>query len=173
LDNKTIRELAIKIHQQNVDMGWWDNPRSIPVFVDLFHSELSEAMEGLRKNLMDDHLPQHPMFLVEVADFVIRVLDTLGANQYFLNIHFSDDVTDAPEFEGDDLELLALLHWCVSKYYETTTMQFLANAVQLAFMHVEKQGVDLLGIINEKSEYNLHREDHKKENRETEHGKKF
>ena len=44
----------------------------------LMHSELSEAMEGERKNLMDDHLPHRPMVEVEMADTVIRIMDYCG-----------------------------------------------------------------------------------------------
>ena len=42
------------------------------------HSELSEAMEGERKKLMDDHLPHRPMPEVEMADAVIRIMDYCG-----------------------------------------------------------------------------------------------
>ena len=38
-------------------------------------SELSEAMEGDRKGLMDDKLPTEKMFDVELADALIRILD--------------------------------------------------------------------------------------------------
>jgi hypothetical protein len=41
----------------------------------LIHSEISEAMEGYRKNLMDDHLPHRPMIEVELADAMIRIGD--------------------------------------------------------------------------------------------------
>lgn len=44
----------------------------------LIHSELSEAMEGERKGLMDDHLPERPMAEVEMADTVIRIMDYCG-----------------------------------------------------------------------------------------------
>lgn len=45
----------------------------------LIHSEISEAMEGDRKGLMDDKLPHRPMLEVELADAVIRAFDTAGA----------------------------------------------------------------------------------------------
>ena len=45
----------------------------------LIHSEISEALEGLREDLQDDHLPQYHMFVVELADALIRILDLAGA----------------------------------------------------------------------------------------------
>ncbi len=66
------------IHAQNKQMGWWDNPREIGTLLCLVHSEVSEAMEGARKNLMDDHLPHRLMLEVELADAVIRILDIAG-----------------------------------------------------------------------------------------------
>jgi NTP pyrophosphatase (non-canonical NTP hydrolase) len=44
----------------------------------LVHSEVSEGLEGYRKNLMDDKLPHRPMFEVELADAVIRICDLAG-----------------------------------------------------------------------------------------------
>lgn len=44
----------------------------------LIHSEVSEAVEGLRKGLNDDHLPDLPMFDVELADAAIRIFDLAG-----------------------------------------------------------------------------------------------
>ena len=44
----------------------------------LIHSEISEAMEGHRKNLMDDKLPHRSMLEVELADAVIRICDMAG-----------------------------------------------------------------------------------------------
>lgn len=77
-----LRDLQTVIHQQNVDMGWWDNPREDGTLLMLMVSELAEAMEGCRKNLMDDHLPHRRMEEVELADAVIRILDYAGAKGY-------------------------------------------------------------------------------------------
>jgi NTP pyrophosphatase (non-canonical NTP hydrolase) len=41
-------------------------------------SELAEAMEGLRKDQMDDKLPHRKMLEVELSDCIIRVLDLAG-----------------------------------------------------------------------------------------------
>ena len=45
----------------------------------LIVSEVAEAMEGHRKNLMDDKLPHRKMIEVELADALIRVADLAGA----------------------------------------------------------------------------------------------
>lgn len=44
----------------------------------LMVSEISEAMEGDRKNLMDDKLPHRTMVEVELADAIIRICDYAG-----------------------------------------------------------------------------------------------
>lgn len=67
--------LQRRIHRQNRQMGWWDKPREMGTLLCLVHSEISEAMEGARKNLMDDHLPHRSMLEVELADAIIRILD--------------------------------------------------------------------------------------------------
>ena len=50
----------------------------------LIVSEISEAMEGERKNLMDDKLPHRRMAEVELADALIRIFDYAGAFGYNL-----------------------------------------------------------------------------------------
>ena len=45
----------------------------------LIHSEVSEGMEGARKNLPDDKLPHRSMLEVELADAIIRAFDLAGA----------------------------------------------------------------------------------------------
>ena len=45
----------------------------------LTHSEISEAMEGARKDLPDDKLRHHKTITVELADAIIRACDLAGA----------------------------------------------------------------------------------------------
>lgn len=75
-----INKLALEIH--NVSKQWWTNletgepiKRNVGELLMLTVSELSEAMEGDRKGLMDDKLPHRKMFEVELADAMIRILD--------------------------------------------------------------------------------------------------
>ena len=71
-------------HGLATESGWWDGvdvnaPFVIPAKLCLIHSEISEAMEGERKDLMDDHLPHRKMVEVELADTMIRIMDLAGA----------------------------------------------------------------------------------------------
>lgn len=50
----------------------------------LMHSEISEAMEAHRKDLMSDHLPKRKGVEEELADALIRIFDYCGDND--LNI---------------------------------------------------------------------------------------
>lgn len=52
--------------------------RNVGELLCLVHSEVSEAMEGHRKLLMDDKLPHRTMLEVELADAAIRIFDMAG-----------------------------------------------------------------------------------------------
>ena len=71
------------------EAGWWTNletgeplERNVGEMLMLMVSELAEAMEGHRKNLMDDKLPHRPMVEVELADTIIRIADFAGRFGY-------------------------------------------------------------------------------------------
>ncbi len=84
---KAINDLSQDVHNDNVLAGWWTDlatgqkkDRNVGELLCLTHSELSEAMEGYRKNLPDDKLPHRSMFEVELADTLIRIFDIAGAH---------------------------------------------------------------------------------------------
>jgi NTP pyrophosphatase (non-canonical NTP hydrolase) len=84
-DAKHINGLVKEIHQDNVNRGWWHDPhtlepkdRNVGEMIALIHSELSEALEAHRKDLMDDKLPHRKGIEVELADAVIRIFDLAG-----------------------------------------------------------------------------------------------
>ena len=79
-----LNPLAIAVHGLNAK--WWSDPvsgvrieRNKGELIALMHSELSECLEGIRKDLMDDKLPHRKMEEVELADTIIRILDYAGA----------------------------------------------------------------------------------------------
>ena len=83
-----LNALADRVHATNVAAGWWTDlesgqstlhTRNVPEMLMLIVSEISEALEAVRKNLMDDKLPHRPGLTVELADAVIRILDLAGS----------------------------------------------------------------------------------------------
>lgn len=89
------------IRQRNEQ--WWRDlrtgepiKRNVGELLCLVHSEISEAMEGHRKNLMDDKLPHRPMFEVELADALIRIFDIAGG----LNLDLAGAVIEKLEYNA-------------------------------------------------------------------------
>ena len=167
-----LNEFAKKIHKQNRSMGWWSKPRSKFTFLELFHSELSEAMEGHRKKLMDDHLPHYPMVQVELADFVIRVLDYLH-NHYgsiVLDVEIKCNHCDFHEFLTNVREQIMKSHKGNANYLKR---EWLLTAVKTVFEYANIEGFDLLAIAEEKLTYNITRADHQIKNRNKPGGKEY
>jgi len=80
---KNINELVELAHNASLNAGWWQemdrfNPHTIPTKIALTHGELSEALEGYRKDEMDEHLPHRPAIEVELADAIHRIFDIAG-----------------------------------------------------------------------------------------------
>lgn len=80
-----LNDYAAVCHTANV--RWWHDPatgepitRNKGELLMLIVSEISEAMEGARKNLADDKLPHRKMEEVELADALIRIFDYAGGH---------------------------------------------------------------------------------------------
>jgi len=83
-----IRNLVTVCHGASKAAGWWNDlhtgepiikrPHLVGEKLMLIVSEVSEAMEGHRKGLMDDKLPHRQMIEVELADALIRIADLAG-----------------------------------------------------------------------------------------------
>lgn len=71
-------------HNLAFHSGWWDNVdrtdnNVIGTKLCLIHSEVSEALEGVRKDSMDSHLTDRKTLEVELADATIRIFDLAEA----------------------------------------------------------------------------------------------
>ena len=118
-DETAIQQLVDLVHFMN--KKWWVDletgepvERNVGELLMLVTSELGEALEADRKNLMDDKLPHYSGLTVEIADAIIRLFDMAGGLK-----------------------------------------------------------LDIAGAIVEKLAFNAKREDHTREHRLSEHGKKY
>lgn len=89
--NTNLNAMAQEVHAAN--RKWWVSiedgvtplRRNKGELLMLIVSEIAEAMEGERKDLMDDKLPHRKMAEVELTDAIIRILDYAGAFGYDLD----------------------------------------------------------------------------------------
>lgn len=84
-----LNDLSKTVHAANIK--WWQDidtgaplKRNKGELLMLIVSEVAEAMEGERKDLMDDKLPHRKMAEVELADALIRILDYAAGFNYDL-----------------------------------------------------------------------------------------
>lgn len=69
----TVKKLVENSHRIAKDKGWWDSDRNDGELIALMHSELSEALEAMRKDSDKKEIAE------ELADCCIRIFDFCGA----------------------------------------------------------------------------------------------
>lgn len=167
-------KLRDEVHQLN--QKWWHDintgarlNRHPKELLMLTVSELSESLEGIRKNLLDDKLKHRFMEEVEMADAYIRLLDIAGGfNIDLLWIDNEDKCCDSKPNALFDITC-------------GITMFYLSNGEQVSISgllamirdYCEHFKWDLEAAVREKIEYNKVRLDHTHEARRQEGGKKF
>lgn len=144
-----IKERIDSVHAAHAN--WWldletslPKQRNVGELLCLVHSEVSESYDGMVTDVLDDHLPQYPCWVVEVADALIRLFDLIGGLRikpeviHYLEGYFSDeeghfDFELASEYELDALfdyhypkaehlvptELYAIIHSSISRCMES------------------------------------------------------
>lgn len=195
----TLNEYAIKCHEAN--KKWWQNidtgeplQRNPHELIMLMVSELSECMEGERKNLMDDKLPHRRMAEVEIVDFLIRAfdfaagfgipleMDYVSTNLNGFRDHlFSKDHAEHWGFGGvNRAEKLLIIVSDMSELslaiYDDdgeSQIAFLMDGIKRAFRYAGGCGYDLDGAFVDKQAYNATRVDHTHEARRIAGGKQF
>lgn len=190
MNNPHLASLATEIHAANVKAGWWTDiktgesilqTRNRPEMLMLSVSEIAEAAQGIGGQ-MDDKLPHLPMYDVELADFVIRQLDQIGAEvscghamplfvrpvprNYFIGMSRTARLMELVK------QVSSAMEHCrkgrVNDYVED-----MAEGIMMAFEIARVEGIDLLDMINQKRAFNATRADHKVENRVKDGGKAF
>lgn len=174
-------EQAATIYAQNKAVGWWDDPnRCIYQTLQLVSTEIAEATEGERKDLMDDHIPTRKMGEVELADALIRVLDLAGRYGWevdFLRAKHNAALDYVDSIAGKHL-ILNMSLCCLAQEFLNGGVQkdinyFYSGLIASLLRVAETQGYDIEAAMVEKLIYNKTRADHKRENRAKEGGKAF
>lgn len=81
--SEAFHSTALAVHAMAREKGWWDQARNEGELIALMHSELSEALEGLRHgNPPSDHIPAYSAVEEEFADVIIRIMDLAAARGY-------------------------------------------------------------------------------------------
>lgn len=174
-----FNKLAADIFADNKAAGWWDDMDRCPyTTLQLVSTEIAEATEGERKNLMDDKLPHRKMGEVELADALIRVLDfggrygfkyegvpvslrseqSPGYYHYWLNYHLF-------EFGAGSVGGQVRVDDVSNRSY--------SRLIDLLLHVSDRLNYDIMAALEDKREYNKTRKDHTREARAQEHGKAF
>lgn len=185
-----IARLCTEIHADNVAAGWWSDlrtgeriERNVGELLMLVVTELSEAADGLAGNLMDDKLPHRQMVEVELADTAIRIFDLGGGLD--LNIGAAYDARRSyvweHAFRSADRPVAFLLaiigHVSGAMEHHRKRRHdgigySLAYALHGIFILGELLELDVMGAVAEKRAFNKTRQDHSREARLADGGKK-
>lgn len=193
-DDEDLRKaVAAAMHLSHAtakSKGWYTDPttgepkeRNFGEVLMLMVSELSEALEADRKDLMDDKLPDRRGIEVEFGDCSIRILDTAAAIPEIACCIAGQvlkwrrlNALSRPENFG---EALLEATGCLYRAYAADirgNMEDAAEELALCLAKLlclaERLGLDLSGAIVAKNRYNQRREDHSLEARAA-GGKKY
>lgn len=184
---KPCEVMADRVFYQNKRAGWWiDFDRPIKQLLQLVSSEICEATEAFRKDLMDDKLPHHKGEYVELADTAIRLYDISG--RYNMTFPLTDIPVTIPSYICP-----SELHWWITEslvefkrkvfpfdrqpaidYRSELAGREVKKLLTRIYAVAEERGCDNFAqIIEEKIEFNTLRKDHQLSERRKKNGKKI
>ena len=166
MDEQTINALAAEIYNHNKSVGGWDDNRSIKTALMLVITEIAEATEGERKDLMDDHLPHRKAGEVGLADALIGMLDIGGKSGFCYEKQVWLKLVYKNIYEAH----LTLCDIAISIFTKKTANY--SNFIDAIFIISEHFGYDVESAMDEKLAFNKTRPDHKRENRAKKGGKR-
>ena len=180
-----INNIALTIHKNAVDHGWWEEERSAGEIISLCHAELSEALEAYRNGeelvWINDGKPDG--IAVELIDCVIRIFDALE----YCSVHIEQEINKIG-YQGDIKTIAADVHkqlldsklmLCIkspgdminvlhtllasgwSNPYQTEWVDYNTEAMiyctLIIFGYLDGEGVDIEHTISLKHKYNTTR----------------
>lgn len=174
--NVAVSELIVGMakaaHTMAIEKEWWKrgadgkvdfSSRNFKQLIILGTSELSEALEICREKdaslteicYQDSGKPEG--FPIELADFVIRLGDTLAASGNIDSVHIDDKTSLAKHF--DETDVFSMLYdlnvYCFAK---PNVFDQLARAIVASFIVADRCDFDLWQAIDIKRAYNATRE---------------
>lgn len=174
---ENLNELAQRVHKANEK--WWQDPvtkqriqRNRGELLMLVITELAEACEGERKNLMDDKLPHRKMAEVEMADAYIRLLDYCAGFGLMVKINPNASFFILSNKGESLLKIIIQVGKIYAAFYfnEGEEIGYVMLAIQ---EYCKVHNYDLMGAFEEKMAYNATRQDHKHEARLQASGKQW
>ncbi len=188
---------ATEVHQANVEVGWWHDlhtgerlDRNVGELLMLVVSELVEANDGARDDLMDDKLPHRRMLEVEIADAKIRILDIAGSREFDISGAAHDLIMLTgplewhwPLISSGLMQVVGALVHAMEGHRKHAPHVLLSDrlafevglAEALLRLHgfATAHGLDLDGAVADKREFNRGRLDHQRATRLAQGGKAY
>lgn len=153
-------KLSQRIHQINLEKGFYDPPASRARRWMLIASELFEAIEGLRENNFNPSLDESRKTIkascaCEMADAYIRVLDFMEYERIDHHVGDNPEILDDPAEEIFEISKIVHAAWGC----KDSIIHMASNMVKFRIeTFCAKYEIDLMAFVEWKLSYNSKRE---------------